>query len=102
MFVKNLTRSDAANYRNFEQFDYAGGRVTYQMSNDATGGVFAWGDGKIRPVSGYFIRLGTGANATVHRNNANFRVVNWIFPTTASWKTAQNRTNNLLLNNRKW
>ncbi len=101
MFVKNLTRSDAANYRNFKQFDYAGGRVTYHMSSDATNGVFTWGKGNITQPTGYFQSLSKGVYAIVYRNNAKFRVVDWGFKSIDDWKTARNKAHDLL-NNRKW
>jgi len=40
-------------------------------------------------------------NVNLNRNNANFRVVNWIFPTTNDWRNTRNRADGLL-NNRKW
>jgi hypothetical protein len=54
--------------RNIFNFNYAGGKVHYRVANDLSGGVFDWGDRKIRDIS-------RGANATVERNNARFRVI---------------------------
>jgi len=86
---------------NIFEFNYAGGKVHYRVTNNMSGGVFDWGDGKIRLISGYFVSNGTGANATIERNKANFRIVDWIFPTTNAWKNAKSKAD-VLLKNRKW
>jgi hypothetical protein len=102
MFVKNITQTDKQNYNHIKKFDYAKGQVRYQMANSASGGVFSWGDGKVRPIGGFFDDIiGTGANAIVYRNKAEFRVLNWIFPSTNDWQTTRDKADRLL-NNRQW
>ena len=96
-----ITPAQVNQGKNVFSFDYAGGKVYYRVANNLSGGVFDWGNGKERPVSGYFTSMGTGASATIKRKNANFRVVDWIFPTTNDWQITRSRVHELL-NNRKW
>ena len=98
---KKVTPNDVNMKRNRISFNYGGGKVYYQIANDLSRSSFNWGDGKVRRITGYFSDLGTGANATVERNSANFRVVNWIFPTKSGWQTAKGQVDNLLIG-RKW
>ncbi|WP_295914558.1 hypothetical protein [uncultured Alistipes sp.] len=85
---------------NVFHFGYAGGKVRYEVNNDMQGQSLDWQDGKVGPVGGYFMTIGTGANVIIQRGDRN-RSVNWIFPNTQSWQNVRNRANKLL-NNRQW
>ena len=85
---------------NVFNFGYAGGNVRYEVNNDMRGQSLDWQNGKVGPVGGYFINIGTGANVIIQKGKEN-RSVNWLFPNTQSWQNTRNRADRLLLN-RKW
>lgn len=85
---------------NVFNFGYAGGNVRYEVNNDMRGQSLDWQNGKVGPVGGYFINIGTGANVIIQKGKEN-RSVNWLFPNTQSWQNTRNRADQLLLN-RKW
>lgn len=85
---------------NVFNFGYAGGKVRYEVNNDMRGQSLDWQNGKVGPVGGYFVSIGTGANVIIQRGERN-RSVNWLFPNTQSWQNTRNRADRLLLN-RKW
>lgn len=98
---KTITPSDVSRNRQYRIFDYAGGSVRYNISNNPSHAKFSWGDGKAKRMGGYIISTGTGVHATVSELYRTFEPIIWTFPSAQSWQNTRDRANKLLLN-RKW
>lgn len=86
----NVTPQMVRSNKHITSLKYETGRLLYFASNDRDGYSFDWGNGAVRPISGYMTKYGEGASAKVAKGQQ--ACAYWIFPTTKYWAEMKNRT----------
>lgn len=86
----NVTPQMVRSNKHITSLKYETGRLLYFASNDRDGYSFDWGNGAVRPISGYMTKYGEGASVKVAKGQQ--ACAYWIFPTTKYWAEMKNRT----------
>lgn len=82
-------------------FPYQGGKVSYEISNLPSNASIDWGDGVMKPATGFTISTDRAVNVLIRELNRNFVSVLWQFPNVQSWNNAR-RIAETLLKDRIW
>lgn len=98
---RKVSNRDVLLNKQVRTFPYKGGKVSYEISNLPSNASIDWGDGVMKPATGFTISTDRAVNVLIRELNRNFVSVLWQFPNVQSWNNAR-RIAETLLKDRIW